>query len=99
MKIATDQDFLLDASETLRAIAHPIRLSILQILHERKSLSVTEIYEALDIEQAVASHHLRIMKNKDVVSVKREGKNSLYSLRDNAFYRIFETMCEVRDNQ
>lgn len=85
-------EFLENATETLRAIAHPIRLSIIEMLFENKRLTVTEIYEQLQIEQAVASHHLRILKDRDVVTVKREGKNSYYALSSNEYYSIVEVL-------
>lgn len=79
MNIAIDK--LESASETLKAIAHPIRISIVGLLDNDSELSVTEIYEALKIEQAVASHHLSILKNKDVLIVNRVGKNCFYKLK------------------
>ena len=79
MNIAIDK--LESASETLKAIAHPIRISIVGILDNDAELSVTEIYERLEIEQAVASHHLSILKNKDVLIVNRVGKNCFYKLK------------------
>lgn len=69
------------ASETLKAIAHPIRISMVGLLDDSKEMSVTEIYEALEIEQAVASHHLSILKNKDVLEMNRVGKNCFYKLK------------------
>ena len=69
------------ASEMLKAIAHPIRIAIVGMLDDKKELCVTDIYETLKIEQAVASHHLSILKNKDVVISERCGKNCIYSLK------------------
>lgn len=80
--------FLETSTEMLRAIAHPIRLTIIDLLYTNEKLSVTEIYEALKIEQAIASHHLRILKDKKVVSVRRVGKKSYYFLRSEDFYTI-----------
>ena len=87
-----DEDFLEDASETLRVMAHPIRLSIIEMLHQNGEQSVTNIHQALDIEQAVASHHLRILKGKKVVAVRRDGQHSIYSLKDEDYYNIVELM-------
>ena len=87
--------FLDTSTETLRSIAHPIRIAIIDLLYHEKELSVTQIYEALNIEQAIASHHLRILKSKRVVVVQRDGKNSLYSLASNDFYDIVETLTKV----
>ena len=81
-----------ESSETLRAIAHPLRLKIIELLQLNKQLTVTEIHQQLDVEQAVASHHLRILKNKRVVDLERSGKNSMYFLANPAFYEIVRIM-------
>ncbi|HNM27798.1 MAG TPA: metalloregulator ArsR/SmtB family transcription factor [Saprospiraceae bacterium] len=95
MKDNRDMKFLEEATETLRAMAHPLRLLIIEMLHHRKAMTVTEIYEALGIEQAVASHHLRILKDKDVLSVRRDGKNSFYALAKEEFFHVFDVMQRV----
>lgn len=88
MKFSSDFEFFENSTETLRAMAHPIRLAIIELLHTKNELSVTEIFTALDIQQAVASHHLRIMKSKKIVKVERQGQNSIYSLADPAVFEI-----------
>ena len=87
--------FLESSTETLRAIAHPHRLLIMEMLYHGKSLNVTEIYEKLGIEQAVACHHLRILKDRGVVQVRRDGKNSNYSLTDERYYKIIQVLSEL----
>lgn len=87
-----DADFLETGTEVLRAIAHPIRLTIIDLLHRNEKLSVTEIYEALVIEQAIASHHLRILKDKGVVAARREGKKSYYYLCSDNYHKIIEAL-------
>lgn len=84
------------ASEMLKAIAHPIRLSILDILESGGRYCVTEIHEALQIEQAVASQHLRILKEKDVIDSEREGKHCYYFLKQKALGKIINCVqnCE-----
>ncbi len=77
-----------NASEMLKAIAHPVRISIVEMLGSNKQLTVTEIYESLNIEQAVASHHLSIMKNKGILLSERSGKNSYYSLKHQSLSEI-----------
>ncbi len=87
-----DIDFLESSTELLRAMAHPIRLAIIDLLKEGTKLSVTEIHESLDIEQAVASHHLRILKDKNVLNSRRKGKNTFYSLRHLGFSDIVKSL-------
>lgn len=87
--------FLETATEVLRAVAHPHRLLIIEMLYQQKSMNVTEVYERLGIEQAVASHHLRILKDRGVVQVRRDGKNSNYSLTSEAYFKILEVLDQV----
>jgi ArsR family transcriptional regulator len=77
-------------SDQLRNMGHPIRLSILFLLKESKEMTVTNIYEALEIEQAVASHHLRILKTNRLVKSRKQGKNTLYSLEEDFPYSILD---------
>jgi DNA-binding transcriptional ArsR family regulator len=82
------------AANLLKAIAHPIRISIVGFLENGEKHSVTEIHKHLGIEQATASHHLVILKDKGVLSSKREGKNTLYYLRNSKLRQILNS---VRD--
>jgi DNA-binding transcriptional ArsR family regulator len=78
------------ASNMLKAIAHPVRIAILAILEDGKKLTVTEIHELLKIEQSATSHHLGILKDRDVLSSKREGKNTYYFLKHNNLASIID---------
>ncbi|NJK97011.1 MAG: helix-turn-helix transcriptional regulator [Bacteroidales bacterium] len=78
------------AANMLKAIAHPVRISILNCLEEGKKLTVSEIHTALKIEQATASHHLGILKDKGVLNSKRDGKNTYYFLKHNNLSSIVE---------
>jgi DNA-binding transcriptional ArsR family regulator len=82
-------------TEVLRAIAHPLRILIIDMLYHHLAMSVTEIHEQLNIEQAVASHHLRILKDRGVVSVKRDGKNSFYTLTHEGYFTIIAQLGKV----
>ncbi|MEM8584964.1 MAG: metalloregulator ArsR/SmtB family transcription factor [Bacteroidota bacterium] len=80
------------ATETLRAIAHPIRMQIIGFLAAEGRSSVKQIHEAFDIQQPVASHHLRILKDKQIVDAERDGQNTFYRLTKTGFQHIVETV-------
>jgi ArsR family transcriptional regulator len=44
------------------------------------SLSVNEIVEKLDVSQPTVSHHLAILREANLVTVREEGKQTFYSL-------------------
>lgn len=79
-ELQTDHSMLTQAAQMLKAVAHPVRLSIMSALAHGK-LTVSEIFGRLGVEQAVASHHLAIMKDRGVLLAERDGKNVYYSLR------------------
>jgi DNA-binding transcriptional ArsR family regulator len=78
------------AASKLRAMAHPMRIAIIDLLSVNKKLTVTEIYEQLNIEQASASHHLNILKNKGLLDSKRDGKMILYSLKTTELSNVID---------
>jgi len=86
------QDQLDKASEKLKAMAHPIRISILFILKEGDKMTVTQIHERLGIEQSTTSHHLGILKNKGVLCSKREGKNTYYYLKYTVLGQVIDCL-------
>lgn len=78
-----DMDTLEEVAPTLRTLAHPLRLRILDVLQTGER-SVGEIAEALDKPQALTSHHLSIMRNNGVIAARREGPHVFYSVKKRA---------------
>lgn len=65
----------------LRAVAHPIRLRILDYLrHEGEARSVSEIEKACGAQQAVVSQQLRILKDQGVLTSQRQGNFVYYDI-------------------
>ncbi len=64
----------------LRAIAHPLRIKLLEFIEEKGEINVTIIYKTLNLEQAVASQHLKILRDASLVITRRDGKKIFYSV-------------------
>ena len=86
------KDQLEKASEQLKAMAHPSRISILIILKDGAKMTVTQIHESLGIEQSTTSHHLGILKDKGVLCSRREGKNTYYYLKHDILSQIVDCL-------
>ena len=80
-KTTLSPDQLEFAASILKAVAHPIRLSILRLLDNEDRLSVNEICERINSEQSLTSHHLSNMKLKGILGNKREGQRVYYYLK------------------
>ncbi len=76
------------AAHVLKAVSHPVRISIIDLLDQCERLHVGAIQEKLGMEQAVVSHHLSIMRDKGVLQTGRDGKHIYYSLTDTTITNI-----------
>lgn len=68
------------AAIILRSVNHKLRQIILKYIGEKERVTVTEIFEHLFLEQAVASQQLAILRRTGFVQTKREGKFIYYSV-------------------
>ena len=79
-KVTVNQEKLRLSAEILRALAHPLRMKILEFVDQNKTINVNKIYNTLKLEQSITSQHLRILRSADIVQTKREGKFIHYSI-------------------
>ncbi|NOR88351.1 MAG: metalloregulator ArsR/SmtB family transcription factor [Bacteroidales bacterium] len=91
-KVDFDLEQLENAANRLKAIAHPIRIAIIEMLEANGPLCVSDIFVKLDIEQASASHHLNILKNRGILKSERTGKNIIYSLNNEIIGEIVQCL-------
>lgn len=88
---------LLRASELLKVAAHPQRLAILDLLGGKKRMCVSDLKDALGLEQAILSQHLTLMRDKGLLGVEKDGKYSFYFVTQPGFLKILrelENCCE-----
>ena len=70
-------------AEFFKALAHPIRIRILELL-VRGERSVHELQEALDVDQPTVSQQLAVLRAKNIVGARKEGTTVRYAVRDAA---------------
>jgi len=68
-----------DAIEALKALAHPLRLRILEVLREGER-SVGEIGDLGNFAQPALSQQLSILRKAGLVETRKEGKLVYYRL-------------------
>src|ERR1041384_3649991 len=76
-------------SDPFNAIAEPRRRHILEFIAAEER-SVGEIADALEMEQPSVSKHLQVLRQVDLVTMRRDGRRTLY--RSNA-----ETLRTIHD--
>ncbi|MCF6525519.1 metalloregulator ArsR/SmtB family transcription factor [Streptomyces sp. JJ36] len=99
-----DTESAASVAATLQALATPSRLLILSRLREGP-LPVTELAEAVGMEQSAVSHQLRLLRALSLVAGDRQGRRTVYRLHDNhvaqlldeAVYHIEHLQLGLRD--
>ncbi len=76
------------AAYILKAVAHPMRLAVIELLSVNEKMGVTEICEALKCEQSLMSHHLINMKLRGILGSAKEGLNVHYFLKQKAVTQL-----------
>ncbi len=67
----------------MKALAHPLRLKILEYIDSQGVINVNKIYSTLQIEQSITSQHLRLLRLAGVVNAQKEGKFVHYDINYN----------------
>ena len=93
-----DPEKLQQAAEMMKAIAHPVRIRIIELLEKHNKLNVGEFMEALGEEQAVISHHLIRMKDRGVLVSEKEGKHRIYALAKPQITGIIHCIAKCQKN-
>jgi len=86
-------------SEFFKALAHPIRIELLELLSEKDQF-VHELTDNMNaINSALISQHLSILRAKNIVQGKREGNKVKYSLTDPKLAELLAIAREIFNNQ
>ena len=82
------------ASRALKAMSHPLRLKILCTLGEEE-VSVQDIVEQVGTSQSNISQHLAILRDKDILSARKDANRVYYKVADPRLLQLIGMMREV----
>ena len=97
-KTSTAEDLQAFKAAFFRALAHPIRIRILEVL-VRGEHSVQELQDTLGLEQPVVSQQLAVLRANNIVSGKKEGVSVRYALRDQLVAGLLDVARQIFNNQ
>ena len=82
-------------SAVFKAMAHPTRLKILELLGQVDEICVCDIAEKLKIDQPTISKHLSILKNVGLIGSRKEGLMVMYKLRAQCVNNFFHCVDNI----
>jgi DNA-binding transcriptional ArsR family regulator len=81
-----------------RALAHPVRIRILELL-VRQDRTVQELQAALQLDQPVVSQQLAVLRANNVVSGTKTGVSVRYAVRDPLIADLLDVARRIFNNQ
>ena len=82
------------ASRSLKAMSHPLRLKILCTLGDQE-ISVQDIVDQVGTSQSNISQHLAILRDKGILTSRKDANRVFYRVSDNRTLRLICMMREV----
>ena len=79
-------------AEFFKALGHPVRIRVLELLSEGEQ-SVSSLIESVDVGQPYLSQQLGVLRRSGFVVARREGPKVMYALSDQ---RIVELLSVAR---
>lgn len=76
-------------AKIFKALGDPSRLRIIYVL-SKTELCVCDIATLLDMTQSSISHHLRVLRNLNLVKFRKEGRMVVYSLDDDHVFTLLQ---------
>jgi DNA-binding transcriptional ArsR family regulator len=84
-------------AQFFRALAHPTRIRLLEIL-VRGGRTVQELQEALGLDQPTVSQQLAVLRTQGIVSARKEGLSVTYTVRDQLVGELLELARRIFNN-
>lgn len=86
-----------DEVNLLKCVGNRIRFKILQSLKNEEK-HVTKIIEELDEEQSLISHHLKSLRDCELIKKRREGRKTMYRIADPSILEFMQQVEKLSKN-
>ncbi|HFJ9439726.1 MULTISPECIES: helix-turn-helix transcriptional regulator [Bacillus] len=87
-----NKEMYVEITEVLKVLAHPVRLSLVEIMLTKGPTNVTTMYETLQMPQSTISQHLSKLKATKMVTGTRKGLEIYYEVTDKRTKAILSSL-------
>ncbi|MED1287808.1 ArsR/SmtB family transcription factor [Bacillus mycoides] len=92
MKYERKKEMYEEITEVLKVLAHPVRLSLVEIMLTKGPTNVTTMYGELQMPQSTISQHLSKLKAAKIITGTRKGLEIYYEVTDNRTKAILSSL-------
>ncbi len=102
-KLESSEEFRAELAHLCKMLSDANRLRIIFYLLNEAELNVTEFCQRLNQSQPAVSHHLALLKQAGILSVRRDGKHNFYSVCRDRFQgvivQLFDSFLEPTNGE
>lgn len=84
-------------AEFFKALGHPVRLALLNQLRAGEQ-SVNALQTALGVDQSTVSQHLAVLRNKQIVDLRKDGTSAYYRVHDPLIFELLDVARAIFNN-
>lgn len=81
-------------AEFFKALGHPLRIRVLELLSEGER-SVTDLLQQVDAEQPHLSQQLGVLRRAGLVATRRDGSTVIYRLADERISDLLQVSKQI----
>ena len=81
----------------LKCICEDTRFNILELLQKNKEMSVNELVLKLKKDQPLVSHHLKALRQCNIVNSKESGKSTIYFISNKEISNLIKEIVKAGD--
>lgn len=89
MRRATQPPVYALKAEFFRALGHPVRVRMLQLLRDGE-MSVGALQSELELDSSGTSQHLAALRKQGLVTTRKDGTSVYYSVKDERTLKLLE---------
>jgi len=100
MPVATDlkEHTLKRSAQLAKALGHPARIAIVQLLSERETCICGDITQELPLAQSTISQHLKALKKAGIIKGEVDGVRTCYCLNEEGIQELQELLIPLLTN-
>ena len=83
-------------AEICKALGHPTRMQIMILLWKKNNRTCGEIVAQIPLAQSTISKHLLELKKADLLTVKNQGKKTIYSIEIDKIKMLKNKLIELK---
>lgn len=87
----------MNGATLLKCICEETRFNILEILQKNDEMSVNDLVSKLKKDQPLVSHHLRSLKECNIVKTKEKGKMTMYSIANKDVSKLINDIVKTSE--